>query len=62
MVGHAMPYDRDYIIDRMRKDAIERCRKRIEEAVAGRKAGINRRTYAHQDYGLMLAFKKARGL
>ncbi len=57
-----MPYDRDYIIDRMRKEAIERCRKRIEDAAAGKAAGVNRRSYIHQDYGLMMAYKKARGL
>ena len=57
-----MPYDRDYIIDRMRKDAIERCRKRIEEAAAGKRMGVNRKSYAHQDYGLLMAYKKARGL
>ena len=57
-----MPYDRDYIIDRMRKEAIERCRKRIEDAAAGRTAGVNRKSYIRQDYGLMMAYKKARGL
>ncbi|MGA9139154.1 MAG: hypothetical protein WBZ29_02960 [Methanocella sp.] len=57
-----MPDDRDAIIDRLRKEAIERCRKRIEEAVAGRQKGVNVSTYARQDYGLMTAYKKARGL
>jgi hypothetical protein len=57
-----MPDNRDAIIDRLRKEAIDRCRKRIEEAVAGRQKGVNTNTYARQDYGLMTAYKKARGL
>ena len=57
-----MPYDNDIIIDRMRKEAIARCRKRIEEAAADKKVGINRRTYARQDYGLMMTYKKSHGL
>jgi hypothetical protein len=57
-----MPDDREAIIDRLRKEAIDRCRKRIEEAVAGRQKGGNLNTYARQDYGLMTGFKKARGL
>jgi len=57
-----MPEDHEAIIDRLRKEAIDRCRKRIEETVAGRQKGANRVTYARQDYGLMTSFKKARGL
>jgi hypothetical protein len=57
-----MSYDRDAIIDRLRKEALVRCKKRIEEAAAGKEKGVNLRTYARQDYGLMTAFKKARGL
>jgi hypothetical protein len=57
-----MPDDREAIIDRLRNEAIDRCRKRIEEAVAGRKKGANMSAYARQDYGLMTAYKKARGL
>jgi hypothetical protein len=57
-----MPDDRVAIIERLRNEALDRCRKRIEEAVAGRQKGANVRTYSRQDYGLMTGFKKARGL
>jgi hypothetical protein len=57
-----MSDDRDAIIDRLRKEALARCKKRIEEAAAGGEKGRNWKTYARQDYGLMTAYKKARGL
>lgn len=57
-----MPDDRMAIIERLRKEAIDRCKKRIEDAVAGRKKGAHSGSYARQDYGLMSGFKKARGL
>jgi hypothetical protein len=57
-----MPYDRDAIIERLRKEALERCRKRIEDSAARQQKGVNARTYARQDYGLMAAYRKAHGL
>jgi hypothetical protein len=57
-----MPYDRDAIIERLRKEALERCRKRIEDSAARKQKGVNGRTYAPQDYGLMAAYRKAHGL
>ncbi len=57
-----MSYERDAIIDRLRQEALARCKKRLEEAAAGKEKGVNWKTYARQDYGLMTAFKKARGL
>jgi hypothetical protein len=57
-----MSYDRDAIIDRLRLEALARCKKRLEEAAAGKEKGVNWKTYARQDYGLMTSYKKARGL
>ncbi|OPY25827.1 MAG: hypothetical protein A4E28_02910 [Methanocella sp. PtaU1.Bin125] len=57
-----MPDDRMAIIERLRKEAIDRCKKRIEDAVAGRSKNAYSGTHIRQDYGLMTGFKKARGL
>jgi hypothetical protein len=57
-----MTCDRNAIIDLLRKEALARCKKRIEEAAAGEQDGMKWKTYARQDHGLMTAYKRARGL